>query len=259
MVDIVHSEARHAVRCASCMPPIQPPVVKSSIGSFPAWITSPTTPGRVALRKMHVDIAIGVGHRHQAVFDGLGAEGGFAGGVERLRGLSFLGTRRENLLFPIVDDFLRHPKLGVHVRNQLRPGLRHRVVTARRFQVPMRVEHLRDAAGELEDILGVRGIAAIDEKTSAVALRAGDNVAFPAPEISVIVSVSFDAAGPAWPKATRGKLSAVAPAAKARRNSRRCGFITVNIVAPQRPDRCGSLHPTPTRTVILCTSTWRFL
>jgi hypothetical protein len=37
--------------------------------------------------------------------------------------------------------------------------------------------------------------------------------------------------GLAWLKATRGKPSAVAPAARAWRNSRRCGFITVNIVA----------------------------
>ncbi len=41
-----------------------------------------------------------MGHRHETVFHRLPAERGLAGGVERFRGLSFLRTRRENLRCP---------------------------------------------------------------------------------------------------------------------------------------------------------------
>ena len=75
---VVSFARRSSVRCASCMPPIQPPVGQSSIGK-PAGLHRVARHQNVRLREVHVDIAVGVGHRHQTVFDRLAAERRLAG------------------------------------------------------------------------------------------------------------------------------------------------------------------------------------
>ena len=122
-----------------------------------------------------IDIAVGVGHGHQAIFDRLVPESGFPDSVVSFGRQSFLRARRVDLVLPIVNDLLSHPQFRIHVRDQLRAGPCHRLIGAGRFGMPVRVDHRPHVPGQFEDVLRMNGISTIHKETPALA-RKDENI-----------------------------------------------------------------------------------